>query len=315
MKTKSKEYRYPFDQCALYKCTTKRRLYEYLKVDSFELYAILETMHYDEFTKPKKNSDELRAITAPSRNLKGIQRRILSLLQRARRPEWLMSGELGKNYITNAEFHQNNDFCLTIDISKFYDNCTREYVYLFFRDKLKCNTDVAKILTDLSTYQGGIPTGTPISQMLAYYAYEDMFTEIYDFATLNGLKFSLYVDDMTFSSEFNFNSKRVTYEVKKILNRFGHTLKTKKTHYYTKHASKLVTGVIITSNKSLSTPNCRRKKIIDEVGMIKSDCFDETKALSLLGKVSAARQIEPNIFPSIKINVEKRLAQIRKEAK
>ncbi len=151
--------------------------------------------------------------------------------------------------------------------------------------------------------------------MLAYYAYADMFAEIYDYAALNVLKFSLYVDDMTFSSKYNFNSRLVTYEVKKILNRYGHTLKTKKTHYYAKHASKLVTGVIITSDKSLSTPNCRRKEIIDEVCMINTENFDETKALSLLGKVSAARQIEPNIFPSIKINVEKKLAQIRKEAK
>lgn len=315
MKIKSKETRYPFDQCALYKCTTKRSLYEYLKVDSFEMHAILKTMHYNEFTRPKKNSDELRTITAPSKALKGIQRRILSLLQRVKRPEWLMSGELGKNYITNVEFHRGNDYCLTIDISKFYDNCTREYVYCFFKNKLKCNSDVAKILTDLSTYQDGIPTGTPVSQMLAYYAYEDMFVEIYDFATLNGLKFSLYVDDMTFSSENNFNSRRVTYKIKKILNRYGHTLKTKKTHYYSKHNSKLVTGVIITSNKLLSTPNSRRKKIIDEVNTINDENFDEKKALSLLGKVSAARQIEPNIFPSIKNNVEKKLAQIRKEAK
>lgn len=315
MKTKSKEYRYPFDQCVFYKCTTKRRLYEYLKIDSFEMQAILKTMHYDEFTKPKKNSDELRTITAPSKNLKGIQRRILSLLQRARRPEWLMSGELGKNYISNAEFHCESDYCLTIDISKFYDNCTREYVFRFFKDKLKCNSDIAKILTDLSTYNGGVPTGTPVSQILAYYAYEDMFAEIYNFAALNGLKFSLYVDDMTFSSEHNFSPRRVTYEIKKILNRYGHTLKTKKTHYYAKHDFKLVTGVIITSNKSLSTPNARRKKIIDEVNMINDENFDERKALSLLGKVSAARQIEPNIFPSIKNNVEKKLAQIRKEAK
>ena len=315
MKTKSKEYRYPFDQCVLYKCTTKRKLYEYLKVDFFEMHAILATMHYDEFTKPKKDSIELRTITAPSKNLKGIQRRILALLQRVKRPEWLMSGELGKNYISNAEFHRNNEYCLTIDISKFYDNCTREYVYQFFKDKLKCNSDIAKLLTDLSTYNGGVPTGTPVSQMLAYYAYEDMFAEIYDFATLNGLKFSLYVDDMTFSSENNFNSNRITYSIKKILNRYGHTLKTKKTHYYGKRDSKLITGVIVTSTKMLSTPNCRRKKIIDEVSLINADNFDERKALSLLGKVSAARQIEPNIFPSIKANVEKKLAQIRKEAK
>ena len=310
IKYRPKDYRYPFEQCALYKCTTKRKLCEYLGVDSFELQAILKTMQYREFTQPKKNSEELRTITAPSENLKGIQRRILSLLKWVRRPEWLMSGELGKTYITNAGFHRDNDYCLTVDISKFYDNCKREYVYCFFKNKLLCNADVAKILTDLSTYDCGIPTGTPISQMLAYYAYEDMFAEINRFSTLNELRFSLYVDDMTFSSKDNFNAKRVTYEIKKILNRYGHTLKTRKTHYYAKHDPKSVTGVIITSHKSLSTPNCRRKKIMDEVALINSEQFNKTAARSLLGRVSAARQIEPNIFPSIKANVEKKLAQL-----
>lgn len=315
MKTKSKEYRYPFNQCALYKCTTKRKLYEYLKVEPFEMHAILRTMHYDEFTKPKKDSNEMRTITAPNKSLKGMQRRILSLLQHVSRPAWLMSGELGKNYISNADYHRENDYCLTIDISKFYDNCSREYVFRFFKDKLKCNSDIAKILSDLSTYQGGIPTGTPVSQMLAYYAYEDMFAEINQFANLNGLKFSLYVDDMTFSSDNNFNSKRIVYEVKKILNKYEHTLKAKKTHYYSKNDPKTITGVIVTKNKKLSTPNCRRKKIIDEVNEINDENFDERKALSLLGKVSAARQIESNIFPSVKNNVERKLTEIRKEAK
>lgn len=38
--------------------------------------------------------------------------------------------------------------------------------------------DVAKILTDIVTYNGGIPTGCPTSQLIAYYAYEDMFANI-----------------------------------------------------------------------------------------------------------------------------------------
>lgn len=35
------------------------------------------------------------------------------------------------------------------------------------------------LCTDIVTYDGGIPTGCPTSQIIAYYAYENMFNEIY----------------------------------------------------------------------------------------------------------------------------------------
>ena len=60
--------------------------------------------------------------------------------------------------------------------------------------------DVAKILTDIVTYEKCIPTGCPTSQLIAYYAYEDMFAGIKKIADNHGCLFSLYVDAMTFSS-------------------------------------------------------------------------------------------------------------------
>ena len=87
----------------------------------------------------------------------------------------------------------NGKYVLTIDIKKFYDNCTREPVYQFFVQKLKTSPDVAEILTNIITYSGG-------SQIMAFYAYSDMFSEISDLAKQCGCKFTLYVDDMTFSS-------------------------------------------------------------------------------------------------------------------
>lgn len=58
----------------------------------------------------------------------------------------------------------------------------REPVYQFFLKKLQTSPDVAKILTDIVTYDSGIPTGCPTSRIIAFYAYSDMFTEIFDCA-------------------------------------------------------------------------------------------------------------------------------------
>lgn len=62
-------------------------------------------------------------------------------------------------------------YVLTVDIKKFYDNCTREPVYQFFVQKLKTSPDVAKKLTDIIPCNGGIPTGCPTSQIMIFYTY------------------------------------------------------------------------------------------------------------------------------------------------
>ena len=303
--------RYPLNQCALYKCVQKKKLCQFLGTTSFELKAILNTIEYKQFFIPKKNSQELRTITTPIFALKQIQKRIFVLLKKVERPDWLMSGEKGKNYVTNAEYHVANSYCLIIDINKFYDKCQREYVYSFFKNKLRCAPDIAKILTDLSTYQGGIPTGTSVSQILAYYAYEEMFKEIKTIADQYGVKFSLYVDDMTFSSDKYFSINKLIYEIRGCLNKYGHTLKQKKTRFYAKNTAKCVTGVIITVNKTLAVPNGKRKEIMEGLEKLNDGTMDLKDAKILVGRVSAARQIEPKSFPSAKRNATKKLKELQ----
>lgn len=222
MKNKVPIKKYDITQCALYKCRTRKRLEYLLRLDPGGLKMIDGIIGYHKFEIDKKHSDEKREITAPDKTLKAIQRRILYLLQRVIRPEWLISGEKQKCYIDNGKAHLNGKYVLTIDIKKFYDNCTREPVYQFFVQKLKTSPDVAEILTNIITYNGGIPTGCPTSQIMAFYAYSDMFSEIFDLAKQHGCKFTLYVDDMTFSSKEPFSSHQLSQMIDRVLRKYGH---------------------------------------------------------------------------------------------
>ena len=296
---RNSEYKkYPLNQCALYKCRTKKKLAVYMGTDLCEIRMILDTMKYHSFQIPKKNGIDMRNITSPCHTLKKAQTRILRLLEGINRPDWLMSGEKGKSYITNAKYHSINPYCLTADISSFYDNCTREYVYSFFKNKLQCSPDVSKILTDLVTWDNGIPTGTPTSQLIAYYAYEDMFFAINELSQSYGLTFSLYVDDMTFSGNSNFNDEKFVFELRTILNMYGHILKIIKTKYYSKNREKIITGVAVLPNFSLSVTNTKRRQILDLFNLC-VDAEDKKAIDSLIGKINSAKQIQPQIFPEL----------------
>ena len=312
MKTK----KYPLNQCALYKCNSKRKLEKTLTIEQGQLKLIDSVIKYSHFEIDKKDSTEKRQITAPKRTLKQVQRRILRLIQFIERPEWVIAGTKEKSYIDNGKFHLKSNYALMVDIKKFYDNCKREYVYRFFRDKMLNPPDVAEILTNIVTYEGGIPTGCPTSQLLAYYAYEDMFTEIKQIADDHGCLFSLYVDDMTFSSENPFNADSLKRAVDIVLRRYGHRPKYIKIKYYSKNEPKPITGTIVTKNNTLVTPNKLQEKVYKGFQDVKNldinDNSEETikKIAALQGRIQASQNIEGTAkFPEI----ERITKQISKE--
>ena len=307
MKNKVPIKKYDITQCALYKCRTKKRLEYLLRLDPGGLKMIDSIIGYHKFEIDKKHSEEKREITAPDKTLKAIQRRILYLLHRVIRPEWLISGEKQKCYIDNGKAHLNGKYVLTIDIKKFYDNCTREPVYQFFVQKLKTSPDVAEILTNIITYNGGIPTGCPTSQIMAFYAYSDMFSEIFDLAKQHGCKFTLYVDDMTFSSKEPFSPHQLSQMIDRVLRKYGHKPKYPKVKYYGPSDYKPITGTVVTPEHSLAVPNGLQKTIYDAFQTVKpligvETCSEEDarQILSLKGQIQAACNIEDGKFPEIR---------------
>jgi hypothetical protein len=282
------------------------RLIKVLQVCEEQIEDLNSIIRYKSFSIAKKDSVEMRTITAPYKEIKHIQKRILNLLQKVIRPHWLISGEKGKSYITNGEQHLDFNYFLTMDIKKFYNNCIREYVYRFFKDKLRMAGDIAAICTDIVTYDNGIPTGCPTSQIIAYYAYQDMFEEINNISLNYNCKFTLYVDDMTFSAERSFNVNELRRDVDIVLRKYGHKPKYSKVKYYTKGKPVPITGTIVTRESILNAPislqhkiyiNFQCLKAFQNIHLKKEE--DRKKLQRLKGQIQAARNIETNKFPEI----------------
>ncbi len=290
---------YPIDQCALYNLTTKRRLEEKLFLQPGELKGVLRGVTYRDFRIPKK-SGSFRQVSEPNKRLKLVQKRVLRLLSAVEKPDWVMSATPGKCHKDNAMFHASSDYMVTMDIESFYDRCERERVYQFFKGRLRGPDDVAKALTDLSTYRQSIPTGAPTSQIVAYFAYEKMFDEINKVAKSHGCAFTLYVDDMTFSSGKPLSLGKLASEVDVVLRKYGHKAKMSKTKYYPKSACKLTTGAAISRQLLLVAPNDLRKRVLENYDKLKKT-GDKSLIATILGQIGAAEFIEGrDMFPGIK---------------
>lgn len=291
---------YAIDQSPIYKLCSKRKLSTILQIEYDSLLHANDFINYT-VSEIEKASGGFRTIYDPCRELKQVQRRIKNLLSRISIPNWVFSGCKGVCHVDNGKYHEHSVYFIQSDLHAFYDSCSRERVYRLFKDRFKCSSDVSALLSDLTTLtlkDGStvIPTGSPCAQLVAFFAYQDMFNELHNLARNHGCKFSLYVDDLTFSSKAPFSNPAV-FEKKllQIVKRYGHSLSLSKTSYRSADETKIVTGVAITKDGVSAIPNKLRHKIVQ--GTVQSCAGDTSTALSTLGRISSARMIEPGSFP------------------
>lgn len=162
-----------------------------------------------------------------------------------------------RSYVDNAALHRGARAFYLLDIEDFFPSCTDKKVYWFFNKRLKCASHVAALLTKLVTFQGHLPQGSPCSPILAYFAYSDMWDEIYTIVKQAGCSLSIYADDITIAG-LNVYARDV-WAVKQTLHRHGHRYsKKKERHIINKPAD--ITGVIVLDD-TLLLPNRQHNKI------------------------------------------------------
>ena len=291
---------YAIDQSPIYKLCSKRKLATILHLEYDSLLHANDFINYT-VSEIEKASGGFRTIYDPCRELKQVQRRIKNLLSRISIPNWVFSGCKGVCHVDNGKYHEHSVYFIQSDLHAFYDSCSRESVYRLFKDRFKCSSDVSALLSDLTTLtlEDGstvIPTGSPCAQLVAFLAYQDMFNELHNLASNHGYKFSLYVDDLTFSSKTPFSNPAIfKKKLLQIVKRYGHSLSLSKTSYRGADETKIVTGVAITKEGVSAIPNKLRYKIVQ--GTAQSGTGDTSTALSTLGRINSARMVEPSSFP------------------
>lgn len=247
---------YALDQCALYRCGTKKKLLRLLQTTPTKLAELkaADSLYY-RMEKPKKNGG-VREVYAPRYDLKRIQARLSELLMRVEAPAYLMSPVRGRSNIDNAAVHRDATAHRLIDIEDFYPSCTATKAAWFFGKILRCPPDVVAILTWLSTRDGSLPQGSPASPILAFLAYRDMWDEISDIAQRNGNRLTVYVDDVTLSGEVVLG--QTLWDIKQTLLKHGHRTKASKEESR-RGTPVAVTGVILRDG-ALLLPNVQHQK-------------------------------------------------------
>jgi hypothetical protein len=280
-KTKNNK-NYKINVSPLYRLRNKRKLSDLLGVEQKTINLILsDTSKYYRLHKAPDKKGKPREYSTPINELKKIHVKLTELLNRIATPDYLYSKK-GESYITNAMFHKDETVTSKLDIADFYPSTSYGYVYNFYKNILDCSIDVATILTRLSLYKDSLPTGSCLSNILCFYAHYHMFEEINEESASNGIKFSLFRDDIFFSGKGCFF---FIWRVQKIVKKYGLKYKRKKVKKYLPGKAKEITGIIIKNGQTVlrnrsSKAIYEESQVLEE--LIKNEDYQETDKIKKL---------------------------------
>jgi hypothetical protein len=287
--------RHKIDQSPLFKLNRRKKLADLLKISSEQLRWLSKYSDglYRERDAPKRNGIGTRHIEDPHKLLKQTQSRLAVILSRIDPPDYLFCPVKGRDYIKNAAQHRGNRIVRCLDIRKYFPSTPAFRVFRFFNEVMKCNRDLAATLTKLACYKEHLPTGSPLSPILSYFAHIDVWSAVSEICRAHGYTLTVYIDDVTVSGA-NL-SGAVMWEIKKAIHRSGLRYHKEK-HYVDRPAE--ITGVIVDGD-IVMPPHRQHKKIREN---------EENLKLGL--KPAEAKKIEGKL-----VGLRGQLRQIQLEAK
>ena len=252
-------------------------------ISKYTLYQLSKNAdkHYFTYTIPKKNG-RLRTISQPSKKLKGLQSWVLtSILNKLKVSKSCKGFEKGSSVADNAEPHRGANTILTLDIQDFFHSIGKEKVYSIFKS-IGYNSYIATILTNVCTFRGALPQGSPCSPKLANLSTWMLDMRIQGYVGKRGINYTRYADDLSFSGLHPSKVLNIIPMIKVILNNEDFSINHDKTRIAGPARAKKVTGLII-SNNSVGIGAKRYREIRSKINHLALP--GEQKNIKLLNEI------------------------------
>ena len=176
-----------------------------LELDAAKFFFVIQNadsgIYYRQFNIPKR-SGGFRNISAPRKGLALAQDRLSQVLAFRYNPKQYVRGYVkGQSFLTNAQYHERQRWVLNLDIADFFPSIGFPRVRgLFMSPYFGFNDRVATILARITTFNNQLPQGASTSPILANIIAHSLDQELYKLAIREGISYTRYADDITFSS-------------------------------------------------------------------------------------------------------------------
>ncbi|MCO5233720.1 MAG: reverse transcriptase family protein [Chitinophagales bacterium] len=275
---------------------TPTELCRFLKTSFFELEEQINDPIYKHYAIKKKRGGN-RQIYSPENKLKAIQRRLNYFLQAYYL--WIKPNEvfgfvvnphyLGNycNIAENAKPHIGKKHLLNIDLKDFFPSISASRVKSVFTSSyFNFSEQIATALTLLTTYEGHIPIGAPTSPVISNFVCFQLDADLKSFCDTNGLRFTRYADDLTFSSD-TLISFDVVLDIINLIRKNGFAINEKKLRLKSSNRKQTVTGLIVNEKVNVD------RKLLKKIRAMLHDLTTNGIDIATKGHFNLNGEIEP----------------------
>jgi RNA-directed DNA polymerase len=265
-------------------------------IGQLELVRIVVTapLRYKVFQIAKR-SGGMRTIAQPSRELKAIQRFVMSRYLDHLPVHRAAAGYVvGRNILENAQVHRKNRVLLKLDFKDFFPSIlVRDWEEYVIKNNLELSGYDRDALSKILFWgqRSGQPKclsiGAPTSPMLSNILLFDLDERLSKVATNANVKYSRYADDITASGTQIEDLLRFESEIRQIVGSTSSPrliFNDEKRGVFTPRLRRMVTGLVITPEGRVSLGRQRKRQISAmlhhaSIGKITSDRMARLKGL------------------------------------
>ncbi len=267
------------------------------------LYGISNNLsaHYRSVQIPKRDGTS-RTLSVPDEILKRVQRAIADkLLAYEPISPYATAYRVAGSVRKNAAPHVGKTKILKLDIAHFFDSVLYSTVKERAFPKEKYAEKIRVLLAMLCYYGEVLPQGAPSSPIITNIIMRDFDETVGKWCKGQGITYTRYCDDMTFSGSFDENAV-ITF-VAAELRKAGFFLNERKTAVVPKGRRQTVTGVVVNEKPNVSAEYkrqirqevfyCRKYGVESHLARTGSPLTKEQYLMKLLGRINYVLQICP----------------------
>jgi len=282
------------------------------EVSVIELMAQKAPKTYVHYKIPKRRGGGFRTIYHPSRETKSLQYALMHLLHVVLEPDpCAMAFKKGFSspLRRNAEIHAKFPYSIRVDFKDFFPSLTADDLFAAIQNsanpnRLELDPDDKTFLTNVFFIRGkdgrlGLPIGAPSSPLLSNGIMRELDVSISDYAKLHEFAYTRYADDLVFSTHKKGESKPFFEGLRLLIERCQNPkaiINESKTRFMSRNSRRVVTGMIITPNGSISIGRNNIRTLRKWLHDFREARLDISKIHSLQGYLAFILDVEPALF-------------------
>ncbi len=275
---------------------------------------------YKVYTIPKRSGGQ-RTIAQPAKEIKFIQRWLIqNIFDKLPVHECASAYKDGASIKKNANSHKSHSYFIKLDFKDFFPSITSSDLVMHISKHLghifgaQDVQDISRVSCIRLHGKGDLclSVGAPSSPVLSNTIMFSFDSEVSAWCAQNGITYTRYADDLTFSTSTKGICSEIESFVKGVTQELDYpnlTLNFNKTTHLSKKHQRRITGVIINNFGALSLGRNRKREISALIHKFSLDILPESEIFRLQGLLGFAKDVEPLFVARMRRKYSSRLIE------